>query len=218
MNIIYYVYKIENLCNNKKYIGCSKHGKTRFKQHRSLLNKNKHKNQYLQNSWNKYGEDNFDFIIVSEHTSEKDMLLKEIELIMECNDCYNIAEGGLGGDTTKNYTTEQKKSLSEKRSEIMKKRHLENGSELNNPFLNRTEVEREDMLKTWSECKKGEKNSNAKYFNKVEQIKNGVVIKVWSNVYEASKDGIFNRKYIINCANNKKSFYTHKGYEWKFID
>lgn len=48
------------------------------------------------------------------------------------------------------------------------------------------------MIKVWSECKKGSKNGRAIYFNKVVQIKEGVIIKVWDNVYEASEDGTVN--------------------------
>lgn len=50
------------------------------------------------------------------------------------------------------------------------------------------------------------------------QIKEGVIIKVWDNVYEASEDGTFNRKYIISCTNNKPSFNSHKGFEWKWYN
>lgn len=52
--------------NGKLYIGSTKNYKTRWVQHLSELRNNKHSNQHLQNSWNKYGEDNFRFEIVVE--------------------------------------------------------------------------------------------------------------------------------------------------------
>jgi group I intron endonuclease len=58
------IYQIKNLKNNKIYIGSSKNIKERFLQHKYNLKNNKHCNPILQNSWNKYGEENFEFIII----------------------------------------------------------------------------------------------------------------------------------------------------------
>lgn len=58
------VYKILNTINGKFYIGSSINIEKRFKQHRAELNKGTHNNKYLQNAWNKYGANNFEFIIV----------------------------------------------------------------------------------------------------------------------------------------------------------
>jgi len=58
------IYKIICLNNNKFYIGSSTNINQRLKNHINLLNQNKHKNKYLQNSWNKYGEQNFKYEIV----------------------------------------------------------------------------------------------------------------------------------------------------------
>jgi hypothetical protein len=51
--------------------------KRRFGKHKWALRSNKHKNKYLQNSWNKHGEENFDFMIL-EQGIQGDVLL-EIE-------------------------------------------------------------------------------------------------------------------------------------------
>mgnify|MGYP000886959842 CR=1 FL=1 len=55
------VYQIVNKLNGHKYIGSSINIWTRWGRHLSDLRKNKHDNNYLQNAWNKYGEDNFEF-------------------------------------------------------------------------------------------------------------------------------------------------------------
>jgi len=60
------IYRIRNIVNNKIYIGSAINFNTRWGQHRRLLRRGKHFNSYLQNSWNKYKEDNFIFEIIEE--------------------------------------------------------------------------------------------------------------------------------------------------------
>lgn len=63
------VYKIINQVNKKIYIGSSKDIYKRWTQHIDKLNKGEHENKHLQNAWNKYGSDNFEFEIVEECSS-----------------------------------------------------------------------------------------------------------------------------------------------------
>lgn len=59
------VYCIKNIKNNKLYIGSTTvQFVKRLNLHVWELNSNKHKNKYLQNSWNKYKEDSFIFEII----------------------------------------------------------------------------------------------------------------------------------------------------------
>jgi group I intron endonuclease len=67
MNKISGIYAIKNKTNNKLYIGSSVSPTQRWqKEHLPALNKNKHYNRHLQHSWNKYGENNFEFLILEE--------------------------------------------------------------------------------------------------------------------------------------------------------
>lgn len=65
------IYLIRNIINNKCYIGSSYHTDKREKEHFGRLYNNKHHNIHLQNSYNKYGKDNFKFYVI-EIVDEKD--------------------------------------------------------------------------------------------------------------------------------------------------
>ncbi len=65
------IYKIKNIINNKVYIGSSINILDRKRTHLYKLRKNKHENNHLQNSFNKYGEKNFIFSIIIECDKEK---------------------------------------------------------------------------------------------------------------------------------------------------
>lgn len=83
----------------------------RWDSHRSLLRNNKHFNQYLQNAWNKYGEKNFEFVVIEDCTIS-DLDDKEryyIQFYREQNLSYNIADGGDGGNLLGKHLSEKTK-------------------------------------------------------------------------------------------------------------
>jgi len=60
---------ILNKVNNKWYVGSSVNIlRERWPHHKSALRYNKHHCKHLQNAWNKYGEDNFEFHVVELNT------------------------------------------------------------------------------------------------------------------------------------------------------
>lgn len=81
------IYKITNTINNKCYIGKSMRVFKRWYEHKAHLRKNKHINIYLQNAWNKYGEDVFDFKVI-EICEEKDLKEREIYWMGYYNSLY----------------------------------------------------------------------------------------------------------------------------------
>ena len=59
------IYKITNLVTKQVYIGSTvSKVSRRINAHKNQLRKNKHVNKHFQNSWNKYGEENFEFEIL----------------------------------------------------------------------------------------------------------------------------------------------------------
>jgi hypothetical protein len=84
------IYKIINKINGKYYVGSSDNIKRRWYNHKIELNKNQHNNKYLQRAWNKYGENNFDFIIV-ESVNDDDLLNIEQKYLNIINNNRNIS-------------------------------------------------------------------------------------------------------------------------------
>lgn len=101
------IYKIENVVTGKSYIGRSLNCQNRWRQHLYKLRKNKHPNPYLQNSWNKHGENNFEFSII-EFCEESILENKECYWIQEYNALdaawgYNIADPTVNGGYSEEY-------------------------------------------------------------------------------------------------------------------
>lgn len=98
MKIITGIYAIKNEITQKYYIGQSQNIKSRWNCHRYELNNNIHINQHLQNSWNKYGENNFSFKII-ELCNTEDLDDKEkywISYFNSFKEGYNMDKGGQG--------------------------------------------------------------------------------------------------------------------------
>ena len=94
------IYGIKNIINNKIYIGQTRESFIkRYWHHRCLLNNNHHDNPYLQNAWNKYGSDNFIYIVIE--VVKDPCLIDELEIqyisyYKRKNLSYNILNGGQG--------------------------------------------------------------------------------------------------------------------------
>lgn len=112
------IYKIVNKVNGKYYVGSSKDMLDphfgRWYCHKRMLKNNEHNNIHLQRAYNKYGEKNFDFVILEQCAPDRETLLayeqKYLDIAKnEKNKCYNL--GFIAGNV--DYTKEVRKKISE---------------------------------------------------------------------------------------------------------
>lgn len=161
------IYEIKNIKTGCVYVGQTRQKFVkRFFYHRWQLRKNIHENPYLQASYNKYGEDAFQFSIrvTTENPDELDRLeIEEIEKARKEGACYNILDGG-GGRKGIPLSEERKKELGEL-----------------NRILNTGKKASEETKKKMSERRKGKKRTKEdmdKTVNtRINSILNGTVYK-----------------------------------------
>lgn len=106
------IYAIINNVNNKLYIGSANHFKTRHSRHKTLLLRQDHYNKKLQHAVNKYGINNFSFILV-EICDKKQLFTLEqkyLNRLFRTRNGYNINRIAGG---PKCHTELTKKKLSE---------------------------------------------------------------------------------------------------------
>lgn len=88
------IYAIKNIVNNKIYIGSSNNIKRRFIKHKTELRKKKHCNKYLERAFHKYGENEFDFIILElcelENIIEREIYYIQLYKSLEREYGYNL--------------------------------------------------------------------------------------------------------------------------------
>jgi len=111
------IYKIICLSNNKVYIGKSIDLHYRWLKHLSDLRLNQHHSKYMQNSFNKYGEQNFIFEIIVQNSNFsyadlQDLEKQYIEQYGSFLDGFNETAGG-EGTTQRQFSKETRKKLSD---------------------------------------------------------------------------------------------------------
>ena len=118
----YGIYGIVNILNGNIYVGqTSESFQRRYWHYRWKLNDGSHDNAHLQKAWNKYGEENFQFIIL-EIVNDKNLLddleIKYISYYKKENKSYNMLIGG-GGRRGFKMSEHAKKIVGQKNREHM---------------------------------------------------------------------------------------------------
>jgi group I intron endonuclease len=153
----FYIYVLQNITNNKIYVGQAKNLKRRWKSHRDAANKGD--TRPLYNSMRKHGFDNFEMNMIEEFDNLNDCNNAEefwIQFFQSRNKeiGYNIAYGG----NNKAHTPETKAKLSKiktgtKASPETKKKMSDAHSGENNSMFGRNHSD--EALEKMSQAKEG---------------------------------------------------------------
>ena len=193
------IYCIINKINNKRYIGSTSQSfQQRWNKHKSSLNNNKHHSGRLQNSWNKYGEENFIFIVL-ETCEPKYCIIREqwwLDLFGTYLDTfgYNIcavANSCLGVK----HTLEQRNKLKKQKSEEHKRKLSEINKGKSIPI----------------EVRKKIKKSCAKLSYNVTDPQGNITLV--NNLREFCRNYNLDIGCITNLANKTRNITQHKGYK-----
>lgn len=230
------IYKTTNLVNNRFYIGKDKHNNPSYMGSGKLL----------QQAISKYGLDNFKKEILETCTTESELNKREIHWIGKLRNsaCYNIANGGEGGDTfTNNPRNEEIRELHRQNAindnpmdrDGVRQHHVEIvQSELYKQNMSITSmrimsdqsvrdkisstlkkyINTPENLKRWSECKRGSKNGNWLGYIKITKS-NGEIMMFESAVEVGNQLHCDSHTIRTHCRNN--TTYVRGPYKgWKF--
>ncbi len=196
------VYCIKNKVNSKCYIGSTNDIAYRESMHFHKLKNNKHINKHLQNSYNKYGKDNFEFTImelIGENEFTKEYLLEREQYYLDTLrpefNILTIAGSNLGFK----HSNEVKRKISSKLTGISKteehKRHIQDSQ--------KGRVFTEEHKKKLSEAAKHRKKASRIVKIMIDNV-------IYNSIKEASE--LLNIKYNtiqVRLKNDKFNNYSY---------
>ena len=225
------IYCIENLLNNKKYIGQSINMKSRCSKHKSELNNGHHDNDYLQKSWIKHGEENFKFYILEycskEFLDERETYFINFHNTMDRDYGYNLKSGGQAS----NYVCDEVKariSASNKRSyQNSNLRHIRSLDAINqwaNPEIKQKIMGANNGMYGKNHTKETRKKISEKKIGKPSPKRNSTPVfcielnQIFKDAVTACNELGLNKSntgtLLEVCRGNRK---TCGGYHWKFL-
>lgn len=233
----YLTYCIKNNINGKMYIGITKNFKQRISKHFTLLKNNKHENEHLQSSYNIYGKESFEVIILIDGLEREKVMETEklyINKFKTYNNQYgyNLTFGGECWKPTKQAIENYKKANIHRCISISQ--YDKNGNFIKR-FIGMREASRELNISTirirsaiknlslvnkrWMFSKKHEEKLNPyirKHMKNAVKIKqfdlNGTLIKIWNSAEEIQRETGYK---ACNIRNSYTTGQLSNGFIWK---
>lgn len=212
------IYQIINIINKKMYIGSAKNIKDRWRNHKRLLNNDKHSNRYLQRAWNKYGKENFDFQIIESIDSLINLIPREqhfIDNMMSYNKKYGYNLSPTAGSTLGVKYSEEAKlkiGLTHKGKIISIKQRMEHSKFMSgslNPFYGKKHSKKTRKKMSENHANFNGENSGCSKLTNKDVVKIRLLYKTGKYTYKDLSD-LFpvNDRSISNILNYKT---------WKYI-
>ena len=214
------IYSIQCKTTNKQYIGSAlNHGK-RKREHFYNLKNNKHPNKKLQNAYNKYGADCFEFKIIEVVNDEKKLIEREQHYIDNLKPIYNIcrvAGSSLGLKRT-NDTRDKIRAANlgikhpQWRNEIKSKAQGgENHWTKKKSFSDKAKQNMSNAQKALHET--GYVSPVKKAIRQLNL--DGSFVKEWESATQVEKELGFNRKAIVQCLIKKSK--KSNNFLWLYV-
>lgn len=117
------VYIIKNKVSGKVYVGSAVNIERRWRDHKYLLRKSKHHSPHLQSSWDKHGEENFEFIVIepvknSLHLVAVEQTFLDYYKSYDPEKGYNVCRTAGSPMLGKTHSEETKRKMSEAKKQM----------------------------------------------------------------------------------------------------
>lgn len=213
------IYQIRNLVNNHIYIGSTTNFSRRQSLHFSKLKNYTHHSKYLQNAYNKYGEDNFVFEII-EYCDPEYLIEREQWYIDNYQPKYNInptagsSFGVIRSEETKlKFLGENNPFFDKKHSEETKKKMSERNIGNKNPMFGKHLSD--ETKRRISEGLTGKNNPRSHTVLQIDLTTNEILAEFESASLAAKITNVFVSGIVAVCNNRRKQA---GGYKWQYLD
>lgn len=199
------IYTIENIITGKLYVGYTSNFRDRWDTHRRLLRKNKHNNEYLQASWNKYGEESFIFDILTECSSE--LLCSEEHYW--CN-VLNARDSDFGYNLKPTHPEGKNITSNCVREKLREKALGRKWSDEYKQLFRKIKLGKKQSKETVRKAAEG------KYKTVYQYDIDGNFVKEWQSAKHVEQELNIKASNISMCCNNVKNHLSAGSYKWSY--